>query len=373
MSSIALTDRLQKTFTGGSTEIVVAAPPEPAAEAPPVKEAPVAEEVPATPEATPETPEATEAPAATEEVKAEETPADPLEQYIKGSAAQATALTDDTKAFLKAELGIEDPAAYKKQRAIEQEEMGVLKQAKAQLDAIQQNLGKLPVELEEIITDYLSGKDADPVARIKGLGVSVTTPSKDVEPTALVDTYYKGKFSAEQMEELRDGTAAPELKDVFDKYHELATGKHDERGAKQVSRSQELQQQHRATEERMEHSALASVAHLREDKALAAMVDPKMIDDFVTGKLVQQKLFNPDGTYKPEALKRLVIPEIHDTLVKKVREGAFNNGKTEGEARAHAERPQGPAGGNAKRVPPSQEPTPEQTVAAQVRQITKRG
>lgn len=371
MSSIALTDRLQKTFAGNGADTAVAEPPAAPAE---VAQAPAATEevkaeVPATPEVAAEATPA--APA--EEAKAEEVPADPLEAYVKGGAPVETPLTDDTKAFLKTELGIEDHVAFKKQRAIEQEEVGVLKQAKARLDAIEQNLGKLPVELEEAITDYLAGKDADPVARIKGLGVSVTTPSKDVEPTALVDTYFKGKFSAEQMEELREGTAAPELKDVFDKYHELATGKHDERGAKQVARSQELQQQHKVGQERLEHSALASVAYLKEDKALAAMVDPKMIDDFVSGKLVQQMLFNPDGTYKPEALKRLVTPDIHDTLVKRMREGAFSNGKTEGEAKAHAERPQGPAGGNAKRVPPSQEKSPEQTVAEQVRQLTKRG
>lgn len=274
---------------------------------------------------------------------------------MRGDTAKEAVIDDAAKAVLKSVLGIEDVDAYKRARALEVEEVTALKGKADRLAAIEQNLGKLPLELEEAIADYLAGKEADPIARIKNMGVSVHVPSKDVEPTALVDNYYKGKFSADQLQEIKDGTASPELTDVFGKYAELAAGKHDERGAKEAARKQESTQTTAKVREAQERSALQSVANFKNDP-ISALVDPRVIDDFVSGKLLQDKFFNPDGTYKPDALKRLVTPDVHENLMEKVRKGAFANGFATGESKAHAKQHDGPAMGPGKRVAPAAAP-----------------
>lgn len=338
--------------------------PEPTSEAPttPAPEAPA----PDTPAETPE------APAETPEPKAPETPAepvDPLEAFVLGEEKPKVEIPEDVKGMLKEQLGIEDIEAFKQARLVEQEEMGAFKAKAERLEAIEAALGKLPLELEEVISNYLQGKEADPIGRIKEMGVSVATPADKVDPGALVDHYFKGKFTPEQLEEIKGGYADDALKDVFSKYHELAVGKHSERSKLHQERTQQQQQSFKQAVEAREKSALEAVAFLKQDKAFAALVSPSLIEEFTKGQLEAKYLYNADGSYKPDALKRLVAPEILQKMVEKVREGAFSNGKLAGQLQERASMPTSPPPANGKRASQQPEATPAQAIEDALNQL----
>jgi hypothetical protein len=333
-------------------------------------------------EGTPAPAEPTEQPKEGE--KTEETPApvteeaqddiDPIDAYLSGGKEQQpqSPWTDEARSVFKAEFGHEDPAAFKTEYLTLQEKARILEQRDSKLQTIEQNLNKLPVEFEEAIALAMQG--GDPIDHIKNLGpVRLNTPADKLDKVDLVNHYFKGKMTAERAEEVRNGEASAEYMDAFNILADQAADKHESLRQQDSQRAQSIKTEREEIQKRTQQSRLESVAHFKQNNpAVAGMVDSAMIDRFLSGQLEGELLRNADGSYKPEAFARLVIPGIHDKVMERVRQGALKNGKVQGALEERSKKPAtAPVAGGPRNTPAKQaeEKTPQAKVADALDQL----
>lgn len=294
---------------------------------------------------------------------------DAIGRYIRGEKpAEESAWTPEAKALLKQEFGVEEPEALK----TIVDENRVLKASDAKLKTITDNLAKLPVEFEEAVKVAMDGGDWK--AHINNVTkVRLSTPAKDVDPVDLVDHYFKGKFTPERLQEMRDGVASSEFQEAFSVLAEQAATIHDTRAQQDADRKAQNQEAIAQQQTAIKQSRLDALTHFKKNEpALAGMVNSATIDKFLSGQLEAETLRNADGTYKPDAFKRLALPELHDTIMEQVRKGQFAKGELAGQAKERAGKPQTAPARNGSRPTPNAAPTEksrEQEVGGMIDQL----
>lgn len=279
------------------------------------------------------TPEAAVPAQGAEAIPAPSTPAatpDPLDAYLSGQVTPEASWPTEALGLLKAELGFDTPQAIKQHMLQLGEEATLLKSKAQEADTIKAAIDSFPLELQNAINKQLQGEDGVAYLQNTKQGVSLSKDAKDIDSAKLVDAYFPGKFSAEQREAIKDGTADETLKAAHDRFAELATMEHNNQRTTEQGRVKAQEDARVKQREAVETSRAAAIAHLKNNKTLAALVGPDIIDKFSKGQLEAEYLYNPDGTYRPEALARLATIGIHDKIVERARLGARTEGRNEG-------------------------------------------
>lgn len=288
---------------------------------------------------------------AEDETKKEEV--DPLDAYISGTDPEPIDAPKEISEFLKKEFGVETPTAIKQQFTTLREQL-VDKSSKAdQYDNIIKSLDSFPTELHNAIQKQLAGEDG--VGYIQGLvnGASLSKEAAQISPETLIDAYFpKNKFTTAQREDIANNEADPAVQDSWNQMLELASEKHNSARQKEASRDAEIQASNKKQQETFDSARAAAIAFVKNDKALAGVVNGDFIEKFSNGSLLNELLFESDGSYKPEALARLAKIPLHDKLVERVRVGAYNAGKNEGLLEATARQPKKPQSASERVTPP---------------------
>lgn len=301
-------------------------------------------QLPTTQETAPLQEEKAQEPVVTEASK----PIDPLEAYLGGNTEQEPAWPQEALERFKTELGFETPSALKQHLATLTEQGDLLKTKAAEADALKQAIDDFPYELQQAITRQLEGQDGVEYIRTQRAGVSLAKEAKEIDKFKLVEARFPGKFSAEQIEAIKEGDTV--LGAAHDRFHELASMEHDGDRAKDITRAQAKQKANSLRTEVIAASQSAAIATFKQNKTLAALVDNAFVEKFRTGQLEREFFYNDDGTYKPEALARFAQISVHDKLVERARAGARTEGKNDALAEAHARLPQTPAARNSERI-----------------------
>lgn len=290
---------------------------------------------------------------ATEEASTTEA-ADDLDEALKaisGGGTQKPAWDDKNKELFKSTFGSDNPEAFL-------QEYNTLKETVAQAtkdgDAAKRVLdraGKLPYELSQAVQAALNGKDYSSHLKELASGVTLSKASKDIDKFALVDKHYAGKFTAEQKEALKEGSADEELQERFKDYHERSAEKHDDLRKKEQGNITAAQQQQKEIQEADKKSALEAVAFAKNDPVASRLINqlpPETTDEYLSGALEDRLLYNADGTRRKEALALLAKGLLFDKAVARAIQGAQANGRNEAGAKKHAELPKVPAPANGR-------------------------
>lgn len=298
--------------------------------------------------------------------------ADAIDRYIRGEAdQQEEPWADDAVARFEKEFGAK-PTDFRGQYQKEKVELESLRPVADRMRKIEETMGKLPVEMEEALRLAMDG--GDPVAYLKSISdVRANMPAKDVDKYSLVKHYFGKEWTQEQLDEVRTGVADDKTVALFERTHGLAAHMHDEKYNTNASRLQQRAQEVQARTEALRSSAINAVAEFKKDPVLSSLVDGAIVDEFLSGKLESRLLRNEDGSYKPDALRRLVMPEFHVAIMERVRKGAIKAGHEEGRlserGKQHDTAP--PAPGTRTRLKAGNEQTPEQTVGAEIDKVVQ--
>ena len=318
----------------------------------PAQEPKPADEKPAEPAAT-EQPAADDNPAEAEQTTEKPTEVDPLDELLNPPTEEPQALDDTTKGTIAKFLGVDDPVKFKEDFAVLQEQVNQFKEKAEQYDAVFKRISEMPYELSKAVQAAAKGEDYKPLLEKLSRGISLSKEAKDIDKVTLVNEHFPGKFSEEDLEAIKDGDKT--LGAAFDKFHELAAMKHDEARNGEVSRQREFIEQQRAIKEAHERADAAAVAHFKQQGALAKLADPNIINDFLSGKLEEDTLYNADGTKKPEYLTLLAKAKTFDKLVARAREGAKVAGGDERELALRGRMPEQPKSPNGERSQPAKQ------------------
>lgn len=337
-----------------------APPAQPAADTPPV---PVQEndgrETPPAADATPaDKPEIVPHPESKEEVKE----LDEVDKYLAEISKETPVVNwdDAGKAAFKGTFGEEDPQAFLQKHNTLQEQLGVATEKAQQADAVLKRIGTMPYELAKAMEAVAQGKPYQDYLKQLGTGATLSKAGKDVADEAIMDRYYPGKFSAEQREAIKDGSADEALKALWDERVEMGREKHDALRDTERSALTAKQEADKAFEAASQKADMAAVAYLKQKPGIAAFASKPIIDKFLSGDLEREVLYNADGTRKPESLALLLQAMNHEKVVARMREGARVQGKTEAELKAHNKLPGTPDPANGHRGSPPQKETPIQ-------------
>lgn len=305
-----------------------------------------------TPEPVPAVETKAEVAPATPAEKAPEPSVDPLEAYLNEGQQTEPEWPKEILERFKGELGFDSPAAIKQHIATLSEQTEQLKTKAQEAEAIRQRIDEFPLELQNAINRQLQGEDG--VAYLQSLrqGVSLSKEAKDIAQEKLVEAYFPGKFTPEQLESIREGDET--LKAAHERFAELAAMEHNAQRTKELGRVEAQQKAYTMQREAREASKAAAVAAFKQNKSLSALVDNAFVSKFQSGQLETELLYNEDGTYRPEALARLAMIGLHDKLVERARAGARTEAKNEALLEATARLPQTPKPGPSERIPAPQ-------------------
>ena len=287
------------------------------------------------------------------EEKEEAKEVDPLDAYISGTDPEPVDTPKEASEFLKREFGVETPTALKQQFTTLREQLADKSSKADQYDNIIKGLDSFPTELHNAIQKQLAGEDG--VGYIQGLanGASLSKEAAQIAPETLIDAYFpKNKFTAAQREDIANNEADPAVQDSWDQMLELASEKHNSARQKEASRDADIQASNKKQQETFDTARAAAIAFVKNDKALAGVVNSDLIEKFSNGSLLNDLFFESDGSYKPEALAQLAKIPLHDKLVERIRVGAHNAGKNEGLLEATSRQPKKPQSGSERVTPP---------------------
>lgn len=251
-------------------------------------------------------------------------------EALNGEKQAEAKLTDEVKNFLAAK-GIEDIDAKLGELASVTELAGQYKEKAGAYDQMLVTLGNLPAEIGEAISLANQGEDYTKALVPLTKGVTVSKEGKKIDKFALVGHYFPNEFSEEDIQAIKDGD--DKLERAFSLFRDQAVERHDAR-RKAFADSEEARNiQNKELAERTAKATADAIAHVRKDKVRATFLDKKTIDDFTSGRLDNELLYNKDGTRKLESLAFL-IDGIHlPTMVERMRVGAGVKGKNEGQAK----------------------------------------
>lgn len=260
---------------------------------------------------------------------------------------------DKAKEVFKKTFGAEDPEAFLS-------EVNTLKEAAAQAqeqakkaEKVLANAAKLPYELAKAVEAALEGKDYKTHIAELATGVTLSKAAKDIDKVSLVDKYYKGKFSDEDKEAIKNGEADEDLMERFNGYHGLAAEKHDAARTKEQAAIERAQVARKQAQEADKQSALEAVAFAKNDPVVSKLINelsPSVIDEYLSGELEEKQLYNADGTRSKAGLALLVKGMLFDRAVTRALKGAQAAGRAEAKAKQHAGLPDKPSLG-AGRLP----------------------
>ncbi len=284
----------------------------------------------------------TEAAPAGEEKPAEKPAAAPAAEqaqediYDKALAALSASdqpvpqLNDEAKNYLKAK-GIEDIDALLSERASERELISQYKGKAEAHDQMLQSLSTLPAEIGEAIEAHNKGEDYTKALMPLTKGVSISKEAKRIDKYALVEHYFPGKFNEEQIQAIKYGDET--LEGAFNLYREQAIERHEARRKGYAESDKARAEEEKAKADRHAKATADAIAYVRQDKVRATFLDKKTIDDFTSGKLIDELLYNKDGTPKLESLAHL-IDSIHlPKMMERMKLGTQVKGRNEGQAK----------------------------------------
>lgn len=275
----------------------------------------------------------------------------PVEQegdiYDKALAAlddnglQSQPLDDNAKAALKAR-GIEDLDAYVQEGAANKELLAQYKAKVEAHDSLMERLQTLPPEIGEAIEAHRNGDDYSKALLPLVNGVSASKEGKKIDKFAIVDTYFPGKFSAEQKEMIKDGSADQTLIDAHDLFREQAVAKHDARRESFTNAAKEKAVAQKAVAERTQKAVADAVAFVRADKSLSVLLDKKTLDAFQSGRLIDDTFYTEDGLPTLESLALALRAKHGPMLLERARKGAEAKGDATGQAKVMSKLAAGP-------------------------------
>lgn len=350
---------------GGDDGYVIEDTPEEGADA-----AAVADKAPASEEKAADTPAAEGT--KKEEVKAEvaeTTPAaeaeltDPAEKYLaalrKEKAADPVA-DDNTKAYLKTK-GVEDIDALLQERATDKELVGQYKGKADKYDAFQARMKDIPTEIAQAIEAFEKGEDYTKPLLPLTRGITLNKEAKDIDKFALVQHRHPGKFTPEQVESLRDGTADPSLQAAHDLFYEQSAQGHDTDRNNLLNSGKQKQERTAAALQADQRAVAEAIAFAKADEAVAVLLTPELLSDFENGTLVDKLFYNADGTPNRQHLALAAKLVNHDTVVARVLKGAQTSAEVKGELRARDRMPEKPDSKGAEKAGPTIKPHTEES------------
>jgi hypothetical protein len=268
---------------------------------------------------------------------------DPLDELLFGDKAEEqkpVAITEDVKSFVKEKFGFDDPEQFTSEFATVKEQLNQFKDKADQFDKVFERISNMPYELSKAVEAAAKGEDYKELLTKLTTGVTLSKEAKDIDKFALVNEHFPGKFNEEEIEAIKDGDKT--LEDAFGKYHDLAAMKHNDLRQAEVQRQQGYVKQQNELKEAHQKADAAAVATFKQNKVLAQISDPDIIDKFLSGKLEEQTLYNADGTKSPEYLTLVAKGLAFDKMVARVREGAKKQGGDERELELRGRLPERP-------------------------------
>lgn len=271
-------------------------------------------EKPVTPEVKQESKPAQETPAAPA------APAEPtswIDQLAETPAPQA--VPEEVSTWAKS-AGIEDVNAFISQAKANQVAIADAQAKAADAEAYKAKLSELPIQLQNAIAKHLAGED--------GLAYLRSTPnldwSKDAtaqDKSSLISTYFPGKVTAEDIEAAEDGDDTAKAK--IDTYFEMASTKYEAQRSSELGYQKSLVEKREQFIKQRESSVDASIAATKAlYPGMAALITPDLRESLVTGEKIADVLYNKDGTFKADAVARIIAAEHFDELLARVRSAA---------------------------------------------------
>lgn len=178
----------------------------------------------------------------------------------------------------------------------------------------------LPPEMIEAIQLHYKGEDYKKVFEA-GPKIDFTKPVEKQDPKKLVEAFFPGEFKDEDFEadEMpKDLKIA--LKASTDKFNSEKTAR-EQRAKTQVEQAKRQSEAYKT-------SVSSSVKFLKTAFPEMAKDDLAEVEETLSSGQLMSKFLNPDGTYKPEAAKKLMLAEYGEQLIEQLMEIAQRRGES---------------------------------------------
>lgn len=250
------------------------------------------------------------------EPTAEEKSADWMDEYIGGGTEQKPIeVNDDVKAFFKNHLGAEDPAKFLADYRTSQEQTTRLSEELAQAQSVTKALESLPVNLQNAVRMAAKGEDA--MAYLSSLPkLDWDKPAAKQDAQQLLDAYFPGKVTADDIEAMKDGDDT--AKDKYENYLSMAREKFEAKRQEVVEYGKEQDRLQAEQQKKFHGSVDQALATVKATPGLATFANGDLRNQLLSGDLVNKTLFNDDGTYKPEAALVILKGLNHDAIMKRM-------------------------------------------------------
>lgn len=349
-----------------------AATPAPAAETPaaPVTPADAPAAVPTTPSVV-ETPPAT--PAATEPKK-EPTAAELAVRNMAEPSPAAVVWDDGAKKILKDAWGVEDPVAWKAQIDQQLAQVDILRQDATDGVAYKKAVESLSPAAAQFFKLELQGKKEEALAYIRSLPNEVleNKAAKDIAPRQLIDTYLKGKMTAEDYAAMADPDTEPSvvqaLKEKEKHYAAIAADMHEAKLGAVAKENERQAAEEKAIHEATQKAQATAVAQAKNHPLTKAFVTPAVVDQYMSGQLARKQFVSEDGiTPSAQQLTNLLKAEHFDEVMAAQKAYWYEKGKEDGAQVRTALAPSAGSGsGRAVASPPQEEQDPAKKILQEV-------
>lgn len=277
-----------------------------------------------------------------------------LDEALKAmrSSDEKPVWDEKAKEVFKKTFGADDPEAVLGELGTLRETVAQAEEKAKQSEKILANAQKLPYELAKAVEAALQGKDYKGLINELASGVTLSKASKDLDKVALVDRYYKGKFTQEDKEAIKSGDADEDLMERFNEYHGLASEKHDGARSKEQAAIEQAREAQKLAIEADKKSAMEAVAFAKNDPVVSKLMNELpsgVVDEYLSGALEEKQLYNPDGTRSKAGLALLVKGMLFDKAVTRAMKGAQAAARAEVKAKQHAGLPEKPSIQGSKR------------------------
>lgn len=285
-----------------------------------------------------------------------------MESAIAGLFKEDTPLewSPEAKTLFEKEFGVADPASFKTEYNSLRERHELIAKENETLSALKRDLEGMTPAMLRAIELYREGKD--PLEYLRSLpdGVFHNKPAAELTDRQLLDTYAKGKVTADQWEKLSDPDTDPEVADAIKEkiahYRDIAAEKHE--AARQATH-QDLTRAEEARKQAFEsfrNGVANTIAFAKSDRFAKAFIDKGHVEEMSQPGVFLSRFLEADGvTPKPQALALVLKAERFEEAVKAAEKVGFKRGYEDGVLESSSKLPTGPSARRGAATPP---PTP---------------
>jgi len=263
---------------------------------------------------------------------------------------------DNSKALFK-ERGIDDPDNFFKEHGVLKEQYRQLQEKNRTDSELVESFSKLPEVAQHMVRKMFKGENVFQWAREQG-ALDLTKEAAKHDKVDLVEQYAPDVFTKEQLNVLRnpddhDPEVVNTLKNMLKPALNIATAAYNQKREGLVAEHAKELKDRETSIENLRKSYAANMAYVREKhpEFVADMTNERM-NDFFSGKSIQDHFYQADGTPKPEAYAQFETLRNLPGILQSVREVSMEAGRQEERARVMQRHPNAPAFGAERGLQP---------------------